>query len=144
MPSESWIPMEESRLQEWQSLVSDYPGHPYYKFLTNEQIPSTIPHSLKTKINHAVLMVSGTSLGEVMLVCNLCRVDLKDTAIDQQPFAIVLDGHGHSQSGVYLDLFPVIPSGSETGALSSLHPTSHGAAFSEMVRRCRDAGSLKH
>src|SRR5271166_1838345 len=174
MPAkESWKQLDADQIQEWRNLTSDYPGQPYYKHLTPQELPSGIPPTLRSKINHAILMASGTPQGEVMLVCDLCRADKdrKGRVIDQQPFALVLDGHGNAPSGMYLHhgdwdkdrtfrppqsfwdavdqsglgryFYPEIPAGRDSGFLSDLPVSSYGNAFQEMVLRFKDSGYLQ-
>ena len=168
-PQESWKPLESGELQEWRKMISDYPGQPYFKFVKQADLPISIPTTLRDKINHGVVMASGTSEGNIILVCNLCRVDAKDSAIDQQPFALVVDSLGNAPSGMYLQhgdwldrtthppqqfwdavaesgvggfFCPLIPQGCESGTLESLPESSHGQAFNEMVSRFRSKGCL--
>lgn len=165
----SWQPLGAGELNEWRALVSDYPGQPYYKLVEHDQLPNSIPQGLRDKINHAVLMASGTLDGDVMMVCNLCRIDEKDSAIDQQPFAVVFDSHGNAESGVYANhgdwqdrtvkppkpfwdvvaasgvgsyVYPEIPAGSESGLLADVPESSHGHAFNEMIQQVRTRGYL--
>ena len=165
MTKESWKPLSRDELNDWRQLWSDFPMEPFYKQISQNQLPASIPVSLREKINDAVVMTSGTPQGDVVMVCNLCRVDAKDAALDQQPFAIVFDSHGNSGSGVYLNhgdwhgrtsspppefwdhvdksgiggyFYPVIPNGNPSGTLESISDTSHRVAFNEMVIRLKN------
>ncbi|MEQ8853604.1 hypothetical protein [Gimesia sp.] len=162
MANENWKPLTSSELSDWRALYKDFPSKAYYKQIGQDALPNSMPKSLKQKIDNCVVMASGTPEGDVVMVCNLCRVDQKDSAVDQQPFAIVFDSHGHAESGVYLDhgnwpertsspqsdfwrhvdesgignyFYPSLPDGSQSGTLESLPETSHRAAFNEMVSR---------
>ena len=168
-PQENWKPLGSGELQEWRKVISDYPGQPYFKVVKQADLPTSIPTTLRDKINHGVVMASGTPEGNVILVCNLCRVHPKHSAIDQQPFALVLDSLGNAPSGMYLQhgdwldrtthppqqfwdavaesgvggfLCPSIPQECESGSLANLRESSHGQAFNEMVRRFRSNGCL--
>jgi len=159
---ESWKSLSTEELNQWRQLCSDFPKEPFYKLVSQSQLPASMPTSLKEKIINAVLMTSGTPQGDVVMVCNLCRIDTKDAALDQQPFAIVFDSHRESGSGMYLNhgdwrgrttslsdefwkqveqsgisgcFYPTVPDGKLSGTLDSLSNTSNGDAFAEMIKR---------
>ena len=59
-----------------------------YCVLSQASIPSVIPEGLKGKCQEAVVVASTCALGVVYSI-NLQRIDAKDKAIDQMPFALV-------------------------------------------------------
>ena len=75
---------------------------PWYRVISQEQIPSVFPEAFRAKMDHAVIMGSGDASGKVFLVCNCHRVDRKALAIDQEPFAVVFDSDMPSESGVFI------------------------------------------
>ena len=103
MPKESWIPLSSVELNDWKQLWGDFPPEPFYKQIGQDELPASMPSSLRDKIDNGVVMVSGTPEGDVVMVCNLSRVDHKDSAVDQQPFAIIFDSQRHAGSGVFLN-----------------------------------------
>ncbi len=59
-----------------------------YCILGQDSLPSVIPENLKEKCLAAVIVASTYDAGVVYFI-NLQRIDLKDKAIDQMPFALV-------------------------------------------------------
>jgi hypothetical protein len=112
----------------------------------------------------ALLMWERTSSGSIYLVCNGIRHDVKDNALDQEPFGIVVHSSGASPSGIFIhhgdwrrrttpitpavsqvldstslgNYFPLgeTPSGS-SGPLADLSDTSHEGAFKTMLQKLK-------
>ena len=59
-----------------------------YCVLGKDSIPSVIPEKLKQKCHGAVVIASNCERGTVICI-NLQRLDQKDKAIDQMPFALI-------------------------------------------------------
>lgn len=59
-----------------------------YRVLDQASIPSVIPEGLRGKCQEAVVVASTCDTGVVICI-NLQRVDTKNKAIDQMPFALV-------------------------------------------------------
>ena len=76
--------LEKQKVEEVQDICK--PG--FYRVISKASIPSFIPKKLKEKCPYAVVIASACERG-VLYAINLQRVDLKDTAIDQMPYALV-------------------------------------------------------
>jgi len=76
--------VEKEKVQEVSAICD--PGK--YKVLNQASIPSIIPEGLKEKCQEAVVVASTCDTGVVICI-NLQRVDSKDKAIDQMPFALI-------------------------------------------------------
>ncbi|MBU3958844.1 MAG: hypothetical protein KKE91_03180 [Candidatus Omnitrophica bacterium] len=59
-----------------------------YRVLNQASIPSVIPKNLKAKCPEAVVLASTCDTGVVYCI-NLRRIDIKDKAIDDMPYALV-------------------------------------------------------
>lgn len=70
-----------------------------YRVVGRDAIPSFIPSGLRSKADGALEVASGSPSGTMMLMVNMHRVDQKDRAIDQEPFAIVFNGPTAALSG---------------------------------------------
>jgi len=79
-----FFPLEKEKVNEIQNICS--PNR--YCVLDQDSIPSVIPEKLKQKCRGAVVVASTCDTGVVYCI-NLQRVDLKDKAIDQMPYAVV-------------------------------------------------------
>lgn len=98
----SFIPLTTDKAQELKNLCPQDTSEPWYKVIPKEQIPSVFPETFREKLDHAVVMGSGDAHGNVYLVVNAHRVDLKASAIDQEPFGIVFDNGMPGESGVFI------------------------------------------
>jgi hypothetical protein len=98
----SFIPLTSDKAVELQSLLPADPSIPWYSVIPQEKIPSVFPESFRSKLDHAVVMGSGDASGRIYLVINAQRVDIKASAIDQEPFGIVFDNGNPGQSGVFV------------------------------------------
>jgi hypothetical protein len=76
--------LEKEKVDEVRKVCS--PGT--YCVLDRDSIPSVIPEKLKEKCHEAVIMASTCETGIVYCI-NLQRIDQRDKAIDQMPFALV-------------------------------------------------------
>ena len=76
--------LEKEKVDEVRNICS--PGT--YCILGQDSLPSVIPENLKEKCLAAVIVASTCDAGVVYYI-NLQRIDLKDKAIDQMPFALV-------------------------------------------------------
>ena len=59
-----------------------------YRVVGQNDIPSVIPEKLREKCYEAIVLASSCETGVVYCI-NLLRMDQKDKAIDQMPFALV-------------------------------------------------------
>ena len=76
--------LEREKVEEVRRVCD--PGE--YCVLSQASIPSVIPENLKQKCQGAVIVASTCDTGLVVCI-NLQRVDTKDKAIDQMPFALI-------------------------------------------------------
>ena len=76
--------LEKEKVNEVRKICD--PGT--YCVLGQDSIPSVIPEKLKEKCQAAVVVASTCDTGVVYSI-NLQRIDPKDKAIDQMPFALV-------------------------------------------------------
>ena len=155
-----WKPLVASETEEWRALLPSGVNDPSYRYIEPREFPSSIPESLKAKLDSAVVMASGSPGGTTYLVCNLNRIDRKDDAVDQQPFALAFDANGEVASGVYINhgnwpgrtqrlpaeytahvqasgigkyFIPTIPEATREGLLSDLSESSHRHAFDKVI-----------
>lgn len=98
----SFIPLTADKAQEIKNLCPPDVSARWFKVIPQEKIPSVFPESFREKLDHAVVMGSGDATGKVYLVLNAQRVDVKATAIDQEPFGVVFDNGVPSESGVFI------------------------------------------
>jgi hypothetical protein len=98
----SFIPLTTDQADELKRLCPTDMSEPWFKVIPQEQIPGVFPPSFRAKMDHAVVMGSGNPSGRVYLVLNAHRVDLKASAIDQEPFGLVFDNGDPSDSGVFI------------------------------------------
>jgi hypothetical protein len=98
----SFIPLTTAKAEELKSLFPQDTSEPWFKVIPKEQIPGVFPESFREKLDHAVVMGSGDVSGNVYLVLNARRVDLKASAIDEEPFGVVFDNGVPSESGVFI------------------------------------------
>ena len=167
---ESWVDLDAKQREELMKIIQDPPDNAYpnawYAVIPQEGIPSPFSPILQGKCDHAIVMVSADVTGaSAVLVCNAQRVDLKASAIDQEPFGIAVTGEDAAPAGLFLhhggwegrtesklgehfwqcveesgigNIFPFqdLPSDS-SGPLDDLRPTSHGRAFRQVVDRLR-------
>ena len=145
---------------ELNNLVEEFNSGSWYKFLSQKEIPSVFPETLKQKLSHAILMVDKSTTFNTFLMCNGVRIDSNSSAIDDQPFGIVITSTGASTEGIIIhhgdwlnrtkeltqelktvlnstslaDYYPVInPPLENSGHLSELDKTSHLGAFKAIV-----------
>ena len=95
---ESWITLTENQRKE----LEDFKNKPGWRVLSQNQIPSVFPESLRTKIDSALIITADTSTGGSYLVINSLRVDSKANAIDMEPFGLIINSTGASSSAVFL------------------------------------------
>ena len=76
--------LEKEKVEEVRRVCD--PGN--YCVLSQASIPSVIPDGLKGKCQEAVVVASTCDMGVVYCI-NLQRIDVKDKAVDQMPFALV-------------------------------------------------------
>lgn len=147
--------------RELERIAQDCSLESGYKWLSSTEMPSVIPQALKEKMPSAILMWERTSVGSIYLVCNGIRIDEKDSALDQEPFGIIVHSSGGSTFGIFIHhgdwnnrsvpitgevrkilqstslsrRFPLgeIPSKS-SGPLSDLKETSHEKAFRRVIQ----------
>jgi hypothetical protein len=86
MPIPSWISLTTQQQDE---LLS-YQIAPGWRVLQQASLPSCYSTRLIPKLDSGLLIVSPVSTGQVMLVINNYRVDLRTRKIDQQPFGVVV------------------------------------------------------
>ncbi|MFO0905846.1 MAG: hypothetical protein U0939_22755 [Pirellulales bacterium] len=98
----SFIGVTEAQLYEIERLIPGDCSTPCYRAIRQQEIPSVFPKSFREKMDHAVVMASGTRDGRVVVVINAQRVDEKDKAIDQEPFGVVLHTGNPATSGIYI------------------------------------------
>ncbi len=149
---------------EINNLMNEFPYGTYYKMLSNTEIPSVIPESLRIKMTHAVLMVEKSTSADIFLICNGVRHDIKDNALDDQTFGVIIKSTGCSTSGYIIqhgnwiertknitpeilsvlnsttlkDYFPLIDTPiNNFGPLSDLNKTSHKGAFETFVNKLK-------
>lgn len=161
--TESWLTLSDKQRAEIRQMIETYPPGAWYKVLAQERIPGVFAPVLKGKCDYAIVMVSNVTVASTVFVCNALRVDVKDGAIDQEPFGVAVIGDQPAQSGLFLHHgswdgrtvrnvppefwgcvassgvgnhypFPELPPAS-FGSLSELKQTSHASAFKEIVER---------
>jgi len=76
--------LEKEKVDEVRKVCS--PGT--YCVLDQDSIPSVIPEKLREKCHEAVVVASTCETG-IVYCLNLQRIDQRDKAIDQMPFALV-------------------------------------------------------
>jgi hypothetical protein len=98
MPKPSWIRLTPSQQQELDSIVKT----PGWTIIARESMPSIFPPPFRDKIDSAVLIAAPTSTGGTYLAFNAIRVDYKDRALDQEPFAVIVHSTGADSEGMFL------------------------------------------
>lgn len=97
-PKENFIALSPEQQKELAELAST----PGWRVVSRDSLPSVFSDSFRSKLDSAVLMVSGTVHGTTTLVCNAARVDIAARAIDEEPFAVVVYPSGVSNGGMFL------------------------------------------
>lgn len=94
----NYVPIQPADEPAWRGLcpVGEY------RVVEPAQLPNTIPVSLKAKLKNSVVMASGTPTGGAIIVANSNRLDRKDEAIDQSPFAVAVLSQGTAPSGCFI------------------------------------------
>lgn len=98
----SYVGVTQTQLNEIQMLCPHDSVSPWFRVIPKEDIPLLFPQSFRDKMDHAVVMGSGDATGRTLVVINAHRVDVKDHAIDQEPFGIVLDTGSPNTSGIFI------------------------------------------
>lgn len=94
----SWLTLTTTQCKEIESenMKSGW------KRLSQENLPSVLPSEFRNKIDSAVMIAAPTSTGGTYLVYNNLRVDQKASALDQDPFALIVHSTGPSPNGVLI------------------------------------------
>ena len=117
---------------EFESLARSFPSSGGYRWLASSEIPSAVPRSLRAKMPAALAIAERTSSGCTILLCNGIRVDRKSSALDQEPFGVVVYTSGASSAGVFIHhgswkdrsipLTPNVRAALESTSLVSFYP----------------------
>ncbi len=102
MAKYDWIDVKHQQVQELIALKQQIKCDPGYMVLSQDELPSVISAALQAKCPEALLMSSTTANDTTILVCNLYRVDQKDFALDQQPFAVAVTSTSTASSGLFI------------------------------------------
>ena len=70
--------------------------------LSQGSIPTVFPVDFREKLDSGVMIAAPTSSGGTYVVFNALRVDPRDRAVDQEPFAIIVHSTGAAASGMFL------------------------------------------
>lgn len=97
-PKPSWLNLTLTQQQELDAF-SRMPG---WRLLSKESLPTVFPQSFREKLDSGIVIAAPTSSGGTWLVFNALRVDSRDQAIDQEPFAIIVHSTGAASSGMFL------------------------------------------
>jgi hypothetical protein len=86
----SWINLKSSQRDELDRLVRP----PGWCLVSRSDLPSIFPHSLREKIDSALMIAAPTSTGGTYLAFSANRVDSKARAIDVEPFGVIVHSTG--------------------------------------------------
>lgn len=95
----SWIHVTPEQQSELDHLSLPCPG---WRLLPGSELPSVFPDTFRKKIPSALLIGQQTSTGGTYLVVSANRVDLPASAIDIEPFGLIVHSSGPSPSGVFV------------------------------------------
>jgi hypothetical protein len=155
----SWFNLTEEQSKEFE----DVDMQTGWKIIQQNDLPSVLPSDFRKKIDSAVMITAPTSTGGTYLVYNNLRVEQKEKAIDQHPFAIIVHSTGPSPSGILIHhgkwegrttkapevfwnyvnesgvgnyFYTNPPNGLSSGTLDEL-PDGHRDAFEKIINRIR-------
>jgi hypothetical protein len=94
----SLIDLSTSQQDELDSLLCP----PSWRILSARELPSLFPESFRNKIDSALLIAQPTSTGGVYLGLSAHRVDVKDQAVDIEPFGVIVHSTGSSSVGAFV------------------------------------------
>ena len=97
-PKSSWVSLSSTQRDELHRFAQ-LPG---WRLVSSESIPTIFPSAFRSKLDSGVMIAAPTSSGGTYLVFNARRVDFKDRAIDQEPFAVIVHSSGPDPSGMFL------------------------------------------
>ena len=97
-PKTSWINLTPAQQRE----IDQHSIKSGWKILPRETLPSFFSSDFREKLDSAMMIAAPTSTGGTYLVYNALRVDIKDSAIDQEPFSIIVHSSGPSPSGMFI------------------------------------------
>jgi hypothetical protein len=161
---EDWKTLDRFQVTEIYSACALGDRREGYNVADPYSAPSFFPQDLLLKTHDIVYLASQTSSGLIAMVANIRRYDLRDDAIDQQPFGIMYDptDRNDQSSGLWLhhashfgrtmpmpapmrvallsSSIPLkFPLGDDpphrSGPLSELAGTSHEGAFEALIKR---------
>jgi len=92
----SLTPAEQAELLPYAS------GGSGWHVISKASLPGVVRPAMREKSDSALMIVSGTSSGATILVCNVLRVESQDGVIDQEPFAVAVRGSEAPVSGVFV------------------------------------------
>lgn len=94
----NYFNVEGEDKEKWDNICS--PGE--YRVCDASVLRGIIPDPLLDKTQSVFVVCSGTASGNAYYMANINRVDYKDSAIDQMPFAFAFIGDEPAPSGVLL------------------------------------------
>ena len=125
-----------------------------YRVLSGSQITTLLPEKLTNQYDSVIVVASGSNDGTAYYMMNGNRVDFKDQAIDQMPFALAFIGDepvisgSLVQHGDWTDRTVPMPSdfqsyvqASGIGALYPLHelPQNNSGSIEELIGTSQEA-----
>ena len=94
----SWIPLSAESRRAWDEVcpVGEY------RVIQASDVPSVVPSALVDKGHSVLIMASGSPSGTAYYMVNINRLDIKDRAIDQEPFGLAFVGEDPVASGCFI------------------------------------------
>jgi hypothetical protein len=159
MMKDSWRDLTQEQRAELETSTSQSG----WRILPGASLPSVFPKPFRDKIAVAIAITEPTSTGGTYLAYSAERIDAKASAVDIEPFGIIVHSSGPGPSGVFVhhgnwpdrtqrlpagltsallagstgDHFLAPPPvGQQAGTLEDL-PCGHRGAFEAVIRRLR-------
>lgn len=102
MPNYNYVLMSDEQIAEIEEFLSTFGGDGF-KIVSNLDLPDAIPDGLVSKIDSAMVIVSGSEAVQTVAVWNNFRVDERPQSIDEHPFAVILISGSVFPSGSIVD-----------------------------------------
>lgn len=88
--------------EEHQAELERYVSPPGWRTISWSSLPSVLSLPYREKLDSAILIAAPTSTGGAYMTFTLQRVDIKDRAVDQDVFGLIVHSTGVASVGMYV------------------------------------------